>query len=240
MAEATSLTHRPDGGWAFDDAVTDCFDDMLVRSIPGYEIMRSLCTDLAASYLGKGGVVVDVGCSRGGGLKPLLERFGQNLTCLAFDDSQAMVDAARQELLPWINSGAALVRRHDLRDGYPDVMADVTLSVLTLQFTPIEYRQRLFADIARHTRPGGAFIVVEKLLGESAEMNDLQVALYHRLKMANGYSAEAIETKRRSLEGAMVPVTADVNRRWLRAAGFDQVDCFYRYLNFAGFVAAKS
>ena len=55
----------------------------------------------------------------------------------------------------------------------------------------------------------------------------------------NGYSAEEIERKRLSLEGVLVPVTARMNEDLLRSAGFDQVDCFWRWANFAGWLAIR-
>jgi tRNA (cmo5U34)-methyltransferase len=37
-----------------------------------------------------------------------------------------------------------------------------------------------------------------------------------------------------------VPVTAGWNEEMLRGAGFQEIDCFWRWLNFAGWVAVKS
>ena len=42
-----------------------------------------------------------------------------------------------------------------------------------------------------------------------------------------------------SLEGVLVPVTARWNEELLREEGFTSVDCFWRHLNFAGWVAVK-
>ena len=59
---------------------------------------------------------------------------------------------------------------------------------------------------------------------------------YHQLKKHNGYSDELIERKRLSLEGVLVPVTARWNEELLRSAGFTQVDCFWRWMNFSAWV----
>ena len=42
-----------------------------------------------------------------------------------------------------------------------------------------------------------------------------------------------------SLEGVLVPVTAKWNEQLLRSAGFAEVDMFWRWMNFAGWVAVK-
>jgi len=65
------------------------------------------------------------------------------------------------------------------------------------------------------------------------------VDLYYDLKKSNGYSQEDIDRKRLSLEGVLVPVTAKWNEELLKNAGFSEVDCFWRHLSFAGWVAVK-
>ena len=112
--------------------------------------------------------------------------------------------------------------------------------MLTLQFTPLEYRQRIVDEIFSHTLPGGAFIVVEKVLGASAEMDALMVKNYYHLKRANGYTRQEIDNKRHSLEGVLVPVTAQWNEDILKSAGFRHIECFWRWMNFAAWVAVRS
>src|SRR6185436_16243221 len=128
----------------------------------------------------------------------------------------------------------------DLREEYPPVRASLTLSVFTLQFVPIEHRQRVVQDVYDHTLPGGAFVLVEKVLGRSAHVDRLLVDRYYALKAANGYSQEAILRKRLALEGVLVPVTAKWNEDLLHLAGFSQVDCFWRWMNFAAWLAIKN
>ncbi|MCL4256698.1 MAG: tRNA (cmo5U34)-methyltransferase, partial [Anaerolineae bacterium] len=132
-----------------------------------------------------------------------------------------------------------VIRQEDLRMRRPVERASVVLSVLTLQFTPIEYRQRIVRDVFNGLIQGGAFILVEKVLGATAELDALLVKEYHDLKRTNGYSQEQIDRKRLSLEGVLVPVTARWNEELLIGAGFRQVDAFWRYMNFVGWVAIK-
>ena len=82
------------------------------------------------------------------------------------------------------------------------------LSVLTLIFVPIECRQSLLSKVYRALLPGGALIVVEKVLGATAEIDELMVRLYYDKKRESGYTQEQIERKRLSLQGVLVPVTA--------------------------------
>jgi tRNA (cmo5U34)-methyltransferase len=151
-----------------------------------------------------------------------------------------MVKVICHRLAPEMKSGRVIVEHMDLRDAYPDVRACVTLCVLTLQFVPIEYRQNVITEIFRHTVSGGAVILVEKVLGRSSELDSVMVSNYLRLKSRHGYSRDDIDCKRRSLEGALVPLTAEWNESLLTTAGFANVDCFWRWMNFAGWVAVRN
>ncbi|PYM55060.1 MAG: hypothetical protein DMD77_21150 [Candidatus Rokuibacteriota bacterium] len=139
-----------------------------------------------------------------------------------------------------IDGGVVQILDLDLRQGFPRVSASVILSVLTIQFTPIEHRLRILEDIHAALLPGGAFIFVEKVIGATAALDRDFVALYHEFKRAGGYTSEEIERKRLSLEGVLVPVTARWNEELLKTAGFRHTDCFWRWMNFAGWIAIKS
>lgn len=231
--ELTDQT-MPTGKWEFDAAVTKVFDNMLERSIPDYHGMRFLTTALAIKYAQPDTTIVDLGCSRGAALKPIIQALGDQCGYLGIEVSEPMREAAKQEIGQF-----AEIANIDLRDEYPNVKASVTLGVLTLQFTPIEYRQKIVQHVYDTTADGGAFILVEKILGSDYPMNNLLVDTYYGLKGENGYTPEQINTKRRSLEGVLVPVTADWNVDLLRTAGFKHIEPFWRHLNFMGWIATK-
>ena len=236
----SSLGHYPESDrWEFDHGVTAVFDDMLARSIPQYAEMRALVTDIGMRYVQPKSAIIDLGCSRGEALEPFVKQFGAHNRFVGVDVSEPMLDAARSRYQGYINCGVVDIRNLDLRTAYPQERASLTLSVLTLMFTPINYRQRIIQNVYDQTVNGGAFILVEKILGASAEIDGLMVERYHQLKHDNGYSWDEIDRKRLALEGVQVPVTAHWDEELLRNAGFRQVDCFWRWMNFAGWVAIK-
>lgn len=229
----------PGKKWEFDAAVAASFDDMLLRSIPQYDEMRKLCFSLAKSYRMKNTDIVDLGCSRGEAMAKLVDEYGATNRFIGVEISQPMLEASRARFSGMINAGIVDIKELDLRKEYPNVMASVTFSVLALQFTPIEYRLRILRDIYNSTLSGGVLILVEKVLGSSAEIDELMVNRYYDFKRENGYTEDDIERKRLSLEGVLVPVTAKWNEEMLANAGFRYVDCFWRWMNFAGWIAKK-
>jgi tRNA (cmo5U34)-methyltransferase len=237
----TSLGHFPaTDRWAFDDGVAHVFDDMLARSIPQYQTMRELTFALGKGYVQPSTAILDLGCSKGEALVPFVAHFRQANTYIGVEVSAPMLAAARERFAYQIEDGHVRIIEHDLRGGVPRLMAtSLILCSLTLMFTPINYRQTLLQQCYDYLTPGGALILTEKLLGRGAKLDRLFVEHYHALKAANGYSREEIDRKALALEGVQVPATADWNEAMLRDAGFRHVDCFWRWLNFGGWVAVK-
>ena len=229
----------PKGKWEFGAEVAECFDDMLARSIPGYEDMRFLTAFMTARYAGGDGVVFDIGCSRGGSIRTALEQCQSGVSFVGCDVSVPMIESAMTALSEPIAAG-----RVKLFHGLPSLILPnpgfyaVIQAVLTLQFVPIEERARLVADIYASLRPGGAFIVVEKLLGHAADIDQTLVDVYYDHKRSHGYTDDAIAAKRKSLSGVLVPLPEQSIREWL-LADFHRVECYWRWANFAAYLAVK-
>lgn len=244
-----AVTHgETDGDWEFDASVAEVFDDMLERSIPQYGLMRETVADVASDFFQSGTSIVDLGASRGGAIAPLIRKHGAHARYYDLvETSDPMLDVLRERFSGWQdtpNGDRVRIHDHDLRDGLPDEVtgsgASVVLCVLTMQFIPVNYRQQLMAQIYNSLNRGGALVMVEKVLGEGARLDDLMVDRYHRMKRERGgYSEEEVRRKAMALEGELVPMTAEFNRELMSRAGFRPVDTFWRWMNFAGWVAVK-
>ncbi len=240
----------PEGGrWAFDEEVTAAFEDMLERSIPNYPDMRRFVTAAALWQMRQMmnptmlPLVVDLGASRGSALAPIVDELGARARYGAIEVSPPMVAALEDRFKPWTGSDRMTIVNHDLREGFPlgifPGSPAVVLSVLTMQFLPVEYRQQLLAGVFENLRRGGLFILVEKVLGSDARVQEMIVDIYHDHKESAGYSRDAIDRKRLALEGVLVPLTAKFNEELVRAAGFASVDCVWAWGSFRGWLCVK-
>lgn len=234
----------PKEKWEFDKDVADCFSDMLSRSIPQYDVMRDLSSQLVVDMTNnnKNINILDIGCSDGLMIQSMLEKFkGDGVRFTGVDISEPMLDKARArfEIVNQTSKNKVIVQNCDLRYDFPVNNYSAITSILSLQFIPIEYRQEILQEIYNNLVQGGVFIFVEKVLGNTADLNKLFVKNYYDLKEKNGYSKEQIERKRLSLEGVLVPVTSSWNEHLLQQAGFREIDVFWRYLNFVGYIAIK-
>ena len=239
----------PKNKWEFDENVANCFENMLERSIPQYSLMRKSVADLVYSVIAESDVkkviyqILDIGCSDGIMIETLLDKFKHfdgHGYYTGVDIAEPMLRRAKYRLLDNIISGDVKIEECDLRYDFPSGMYDVITSILSIQFVPIEYRQRIIQRMYDSlSLKDGCLIMVEKVLGNTDRLNQLFVKNYYAMKSDNGYSDEQIERKRLSLEGVLVPVTSDWNIDLLKQAGFRQVDVFWRWMNFVGYVAIK-
>ena len=230
----------PEGKWNFDGDVTDSFENMLERSIPQYREMRWLVYQLGVKYAQRDTTIADIGCSRGEAMAALVDSLNRSNRFIGLEISEPMLKAARDRFLHQIKDGYVEIRKYDLRAGLPkDISASVILSILTVQFVPIEYRLGLMKSVHGALLDGGALLLVEKVLGNTSGIDASMVDCYYDMKRRNGYTEDQIQRKRLSLEGVLVPVTAKWNEDLLIKSGFREVDCFWRWMNFAAWLALK-
>lgn len=240
--ERSSLRHFPRGPrWEFDASVAHVFPDMLRRSIPEFGAMRELTWRLAMQYLIPTKPIVDLGASVGGASEQMMYRVDQvdRFPFVLIEHAPAMLDILRMKFRDRKNTQ---IVDFDLAGGYRlpscTLGASAVLSVLTLQFVPVERRQAIIADIYDSLALDGAFFFVEKC-EVGGELGRHMQDEYRAHKRRSGYSEAEIEAKARALEGVLVPLSAKTNEAMLRAAGFSHVESYWRAGLFCGWIAIK-
>lgn len=234
----------PNGKWSFDEEVANVFTDMLERSIPDYKTMRSLLWKVADYFIKPNTRFVDLGCANGLSAEGIIANHSKKVISYLYDSSEPMLEQCRKHYEKQIEEGTVIVQKLDLKEnpiGYGRFCGgcSVIMSCLTLQFIPLEYRQGILEDVYNSLNKGGAFILVEKVLGNSAKLDNLFNTIYYDMKRGNQYTEEQISSKRKSLEGILSPLTEEMNISMLRMAGFRKIDTFWRNLNFCGIIAIK-
>ncbi len=109
----------------------------------------------------------------------------------------------------------------------------------TLQFINPLNRLELLQKIYQSLRPGGIFILSEKIKVENSEIESLITDLYYDFKRRNGYSELEISQKREALEKVLNPLTPSSQIELLKIAGFKKVEILFRCYNFACYIGIK-
>jgi len=205
--------------------------------------MYQECQDLAVHwcthYAKPATSIYDLGCSTGTLLLKLSEALepSTNIKLIGIDNSVAMLKKA-QETLGRSSMPCEMVEAN-LNDNFTIANGSVVVMNYTLQFVQPEYRISILKNIFNGLVPGGSLVLIEKVKSEVPEVNKTFIELHHQFKEQKGYSKLEISQKREALENVLIPWTVEQNHHLLKSAGFSTVDLFFKWNNFAGFIALK-
>jgi tRNA (cmo5U34)-methyltransferase len=223
----------------FGANVANVFDDMVNRSVPFYGEIQRMMAELASDHAKEGTDVYDLGCSTGTTMIGMDTMVNKNVRFVGIDDSQEMLDKCKLKLLEMGFSRDYELRCSDLSQGTRITNASVVVLCLTLQFVRPIYRERLLKSIYDGLVPGGALILVEKILAEESSFNREFIEYYYNYKRRNNYSEMEISQKREALENVLIPYKLSENITLLRDRGFISCEIFFKWYNFAGLIALK-
>ncbi len=227
----------------FDEKVAAVFDDMLLRSVPLYLEQQSMIAELAAKFWAPGSCAYDLGCATGTTLINLARRLEPPVRLVGYDNAVPMLERARQKVEEQACPGPVELRWADLNADLSTLdlgEASVVTCCWTLQFVRPLNRDQLVRHVYDALRPKGALIVTEKILTSGSHANRFFVELYYDFKRRNAYSEAEIAGKREALENVLVPYRIDENLALFQRNGFEIVETFFQWYNFAGFLCVKS
>lgn len=234
---AKALSSIP--AFQFDKKVTRVFDDMIKRSVPGYEALIQLIGVFGSVFVKDKTHVYDLGCSTGvvsGLLSTSLTV--RDITIHAIDNSPSMIEQCQLNM-----------QKIDSKQEVECVCADVTevdikhasfvILNFTLQFIDISSRSAMLQKVYAGLNEGGALVLSEKVQFDEAILNQNLIELHQAFKKSQGYSELEISQKRASLENFLVPETIPEHIERLKQVGFNHVFVCFQSLNFVSFLAIK-
>jgi tRNA (cmo5U34)-methyltransferase len=212
------------------------FDSHIRSSIPGYTALVRDCVGLSVRYVQSGTTVSDVGCSSGH-LIASIRKVNQS----ARSDVDYIGIDCEPNFSPFWERRRAKNLRYEVGDARAYSLENVSLacSLFTLQFIRPADKLRLLDRIYGGMVDGGAFIIAEKTLAETARLQDALTFPYYDHKRGQGFSAEQILDKERSLRGQMTLWTETELRAALSQVGFREINPIWRRLVFVGLLALK-
>lgn len=227
----------PNAGWTFSGRTAESFGEHARRSIPGYEHGHALVAALSDYFVHPDSTCYELGTSLGELVERLARRHAERpgVRWIGVEVEADMVTLARNRVAELENVTIELA---DLVD-YELTNADLIVSYYCLQFIPAKFRQQVVDKIYRSLNWGGAFVWFEKVRGNDARFQDIFNSLYNDFKVEQGFSAEEILAKTRSLKGVLDPFSSEANQDILRRAGFVDMVPVFRDLCFEGVLAIK-
>jgi SAM-dependent methyltransferase len=157
--------------------------------------------------------VLDLGCGAGQMIAVVREEL-PGIAAVGLDLSPTMVLAARRHFLGHPESE---IRVHDLMEPLPDDLGefDTVVSGLVIHNLPDERKRSLCAEAFNVLRPGGYFYNLDVVDAPSVRVHASQATLGFDERQPNQ------------------PAPLENQLAWLREAGFEDVDCFWKWFELA-------
>lgn len=221
----------------FNENVCNVFDDMVSRSVPGYENIQDIISLMFDSFsLEK--VFLDVGCSTGTTINKLLSQT-QVKHCYGVDVSECMLEKAKIKCDS--HKEKITLSNHNYLDGENRIIndsmrPDFVILNLVLQFIRPPEREVFIKNIKSSCSSNVTMIVFEKIIFEDPVINTAYIDSYLKWKYSRGYSKTEIENKRLALENKLIPYLDSENIKLFKRCGFNIVEHCFSFLNFRGYL----
>ena len=165
----------------FNAEVANVFDDMVSRSIPFYGEIRKIILDILSKSFEEGDRIYDLGCSTGNTLSSISKFLGERKSNLiGIDNSSSMLSVCEKKFKDQGITNIELING-DLENIEFQTSGSIIMNY-TLQFINPLKRLELLQKIYRSLRPGGIFILSEKIKVENSEIDSLCVSSLANLR----------------------------------------------------------
>ena len=225
--------------FTFNEEVTEVFEDMIGRSVPGYTSSLRLIENLSRKYFIEETRCYDLGCSLGASTMSLVKAIGKKEgKAFAIDNSSAMIAASEQKYADLIKSQKVKFIKQDVNEAQID-KASVVVINFVLQFLNTKDKESLLKKVFLGMKQGALLILSEKIHFDNKFRNQTIDNLHHQFKSNNGYSKMEISRKRDALEGVLITDLEILHWQRLESIGFKKIRKIMTNLNFMTLVAEK-
>lgn len=222
--------------WSFAGDTPKSFDSHVEKSVPLYHEGHDLVVKLSDFFVSQHSVCYDIGCSTGTLTRMIANRNqSKGVRVIGLDGEKDMISYAQQKNSN--SEGCEFYQADALEFDYKK--SDFIVLYYTLQFVKPKVRQLLINRLYESLNWGGALVLFEKVRASDARFQDIATSLYTDYKLEQGYSAEQIISKSRSLKGILEPFSSQGNIDLMKRAGFIDIVSIMKYVCFEGFLAIK-
>lgn len=224
--KSTTKTDIPDQ-WTFRSKnVATTFNAHVREQLPWYDIATRAVGLIGRHYIPVGGLVYDVGCSTGNIQRELRDvLLARKARFVGVEESPDMVAAYSPSLA---NEG--LIACADALT-FPFERYDFAVAFLSIMFFPVAHRKEWYRNMVNLIKPGGAFVVVDKMTTPSGYVGTCLRRLAMSWKLDAGASPEDILKKELSLAGYQRPINPHMFE--------GEASMFFQIGEFAGWIIER-
>jgi tRNA (cmo5U34)-methyltransferase len=209
------------------DLMASDYETVINRLVPYYQKQNSLMMDLIPFQRRDTFKTLDLGSATGILSRLLLDTF-PNAQVTAFDLSGVMLDVCKKKL--WAYPNRATLQQGDFtKDDYGSGY-DVVFTGLVLQHTDDANKRAFFKKAIGRMNPGAILLSRDIVRGATPRLTEEYERLWKLYMRAQGEDGSLWYSK---FQATDPPASTEDQMRWMNDAGFIDVGCHWRYLNFA-------
>ncbi len=221
---------------AFNETV-EYYDGWIRKAVPGYDELFAAAKELIPFSPDASVDVLDLGAGTGLFAKQVMEKCPLARFVL-WDVAEKMLEVARERFRECPEQIEYIVG--DYRELTDKRGFDLVISSLSIHHLSDEEKKKLFRSIYGVLRKGGIFINIDLVLGPTPTLEEFYWRNWlEKIRRAGAPEEEILAgIERRQAFDRDAPMEDQL--RWLREAGFADVDCVYRNFKMGVFYAAKT
>jgi tRNA (cmo5U34)-methyltransferase len=217
------------------DRVAAEYDRSRRQLIPCFDLYYETAVELVAGAVSGPARILDLGAGTGLLSAYVLDALPEARVTLVDISDQMMAEARARFEARGSQCDYALA---DYREGLPAGPFHAVVSGLSIHHLEETEKQRLFSRIFATLTPGGIFVNADQAQGETPLIDRRYREAWVQKIQAAGITGEQLtDARERTKVDRMSPLATQL--AWLRAAGFEEVNCWFKHYNFVVFSGRK-
>lgn len=227
--------------WSFNKNVSDNFDLHVKQSIPFYYEIINAIAGLSEFFMKENSVIYDLGCSTGNIISSLSKlNLSNYIEIYGVDREEHMLKIAETKLKKLKvkkNIKISFIKEDVLKLS----LKQNNLTICSLLFPFLKKKDQiiLLKKEYKSLEPGGAIIILDKIKSNNVDFENMFGQLYVDFKKNKKIKNKDIIKKTKSLRSIHTLKTYKETLNMLKNVGFKDVENFFKFINFSGFIGIK-
>lgn len=226
-----------------DEAIAKKYLEERCAALPFGSEMLAVAGQILDHFATKVETILDLGAGDGFFTLAVLDKF-PTAKVILIDHSQPMLERARAKMAA-LDDRVTFIEAdlgHDLAEFVENQSVDLVLSRFVIHHFPHDRKQTIYGEIFSVLRPGGCFLHNEHVASATKQLETLSDSLViDAIAARTGRDRSAVSDefygRADRLDNKLLDVQIQLD--WLKQWGFEQVDCYFKWLELAVFGGRK-